>query len=110
MVTRIPKRRTYLVDIQGDDVSADLRLRRHHGRLLHLLPVCSQVGQPQVVVNKLETAGGAKRNVSEETEDRGGLGQRFNAPFPRTQVENDEALVLKSVDVMKHADGGSFEL
>lgn len=47
----------HLVDIQGDDVSAHLRLGRHHGRFLHFIPVGSQVGQPEVVVNKLKTAG-----------------------------------------------------
>ena len=46
----------YLADVQRDDVSAHLGLRRHHGRLLHLVPIGSQVGQPQVVVHKLEPA------------------------------------------------------
>lgn len=55
-VSRGAKQGTDLVDVQGNHISADLRLWRHHGRLLHLLPVGSQVGQPEVVVNKLETA------------------------------------------------------
>lgn len=46
----------HLVDIQGDNISADLWLGRHHGRLLHLVPVGSQVGQPQIVINKLKAA------------------------------------------------------
>lgn len=98
------------MDVQGDDVSADLGLRRHHGRLLHLLPVGSQVGQPQVVVNKLKAAEVATGRLSERAGDSGGLERRFNAPFPRAQVEDDEALVLVRVDVVKHADGSSFEL
>lgn len=45
---------TDLIDVQGNDVSANFRLGCNHGRLLHLLPVGPQVGQPQVVVHKLE--------------------------------------------------------
>lgn len=50
------KHGAHLVDVQGNNISAHLRLRRHHGRLLHLFPVGSQVGQPEVVVNELKTA------------------------------------------------------
>lgn len=50
------KQVTCLVDVQGNDIPADLWLRCHHGRLLHLFPVGPQVGQPEVVVNKLKTA------------------------------------------------------
>lgn len=50
------KQSTRLVDVQGNNISADLRLWRHHGRFLHLVPVGSQVGQPEVVVHKLNTA------------------------------------------------------
>lgn len=45
----------HLVDIQGNYVSAHLRLWCHHGCFLHLIPVGSQVGQPEVVINKLKT-------------------------------------------------------
>lgn len=50
------KQQTHLVDVQRNDISADLWLWRHHGRFLHLFPVGSQVGQPEVVVHKLKTA------------------------------------------------------
>ena len=46
---------TYLVDIQGNDISAHLWLWCHHGCLLHFIPVGSQVGQPEIVINKLKT-------------------------------------------------------
>lgn len=31
-------------------------------------------------------------------------------PFPCAKVKNNETLVLKGVDVVKHANGGPFEL
>lgn len=99
------------MDVQGDDVSADLRLRRHHGRLLHLLPVGSQVGQPQVVVDKLEAA--THTHKDHDQHDVSGNSRdapRVLSPFPCAQVHHDEALVLVGVDVVKHADGGTFEL
>lgn len=56
---------THLVDVQGNNVSADLRLWSHHGRLLHLLPVGSQISQPQVVVNKLKAVWKIIRCINE---------------------------------------------
>lgn len=36
--------------------------------------------------------------------------RRLQLPFPSTQVNNNESLVLEGVDVVKHANGCSFEL
>jgi len=46
----------YLVDVQGQHVSAGLGLRGFLRLSLHLLPVRSQIGQVEVIVNELEPA------------------------------------------------------
>ncbi len=110
------KQLTHLVDVQGNDISADLRLWRHHGRLLYLFPVGSQVGQPEVVVNKLKPAQTRKNNISASyRRHREWFILKvqhiaLQLPFPCAEVDNDEALVLIGVDVMKHANGCPLEL
>lgn len=45
---------THPVGIQRNHKPAHFRLRGDHGVFLYLLPVLTQVRQPQVVIHKLE--------------------------------------------------------
>lgn len=103
---------SYLVDVQGNDISAHLWLGGHHGGLLHLIPVSSQVGQPEVVVDKLKAAGQEGRfdlkvYISKIQRPNAGT---ICLPFPGTQVHNQKSIVLVGVDVVKHSYCCSFEL
>lgn len=100
----------HLVDIQGNDVSAHLRLGGEHGCLLHLVPVSPQVGQPEVVVNKLKAATQKCSSVLILLDQTNAVGRMLQLPFPSTKVNNNEPLVLEGINVMKHANRCSFKL